>query len=205
MSSCRSRDLQAEAVLRLCEIRVFTSSSSSVGYDKNTLLLSRPRGLLAPARCACDLFVGIIILKTRSAAIIPTSSYLFVALCSLELVVGVETLTLEGPEGLTCPSISIVVYPCSSFGTAEPGPPPLTDTYTCTRVLSTSWSKPACMQSPLNTKASPISSSTKNNSVESCRRQQAALHGASGATRQNMLCPQRRCADIRRLLIWRVT
>ena len=38
---------------------------------------------------------------------------------------GVETLTLEGPEGLACPSISIVVYPCSSFGTAEPVPQPL--------------------------------------------------------------------------------
>jgi hypothetical protein len=37
-------------------------------------------------------------------------------------------LTLEGPEGLACPSISIVVYPCSSFGTAEPVPQPLTDT-----------------------------------------------------------------------------
>jgi len=28
--------------------------------------------------------------------------------------------------------------------------------------------------------------------------------GASGSMRQKLLCPQRRCADIRRLFIWRV-
>jgi len=37
-----------------------------------------------------------------------------------------------------------------------------------------------------------------------CRRQ-AALHGASGAPRPQMECPQRRCADIHRLILWRVT
>ena len=36
-----------------------------------------------------------------------------------------------------------------------------------------------------------------------CRRQ-AALQGASGATRPQMKCPQRRCANNRRLMTWRV-
>jgi hypothetical protein len=36
-------------------------------------------------------------------------------------------------------------------------------------------------------------------------RRQAALHGASGATRRHMECPRRRFADIRRLLVCRLT
>jgi len=37
-----------------------------------------------------------------------------------------------------------------------------------------------------------------------CRRQ-APLHGVSGATRSHILCPQRHCARIHRLIQWRVT
>jgi len=37
-----------------------------------------------------------------------------------------------------------------------------------------------------------------------CRRQ-APLHGASGATRPRIICPQRHCASIHRLIQWRQT
>jgi len=37
-----------------------------------------------------------------------------------------------------------------------------------------------------------------------CRRQ-APLHGVSGATRQHIICPQRHCGSIHRLIQWRVT
>ena len=40
--------------------------------------------------------------------------------------------------------------------------------------------------------------------VHLCRRQ-APLHGVSGATRPQIICPQRRCASSHRLTQWRVT
>ena len=41
--------------------------------------------------------------------------------------------------------------------------------------------------------------------AETACRRQAALQGASGATRPQIICPQRRCANNRRLITWRVT